>query len=131
MTKIKTREELIKKYINFFKSKNHKEIPSASTLFWDKLLKRKKYRLPGMTSIIINSLTLNSTLRQKQNKSEATLYIELDLKGVSFLDDSKWKDIVKKGYDQMNHFLENLNPREKFWKSDKSVIENTIKQYTK
>jgi alanyl-tRNA synthetase len=27
---IKTRQELIKKYIDFFKSKNHKEIPSAS-----------------------------------------------------------------------------------------------------
>jgi alanyl-tRNA synthetase len=27
---IKTREELIKKYIDFFKSKNHKEIPSSS-----------------------------------------------------------------------------------------------------
>lgn len=108
-----------------------KEIPSASTLFWDKLLKRKKYRLPGMTSIIINSLTLNSTLRQKQNKSEATLYIELDLKGVSFLDDSKWRDIVKKGYDQMTHFLENLNYQDKFWKSDISGIENTIEQYTK
>jgi NTE family protein len=98
------------------------------TLFWDKLLKRKKYRLPGMTSIIINSLTLNSTLRQKQNKSEATLYIELDLKGVSFLDDSKWRDIVKKGYDQMTHFLKNLNHQDKFWKSDLIGIEDAIGQ---
>ncbi len=29
---IKTREELIRKYIDFFKSKNHKEIPSASLI---------------------------------------------------------------------------------------------------
>jgi len=32
MGKIKTRQELIKAYLNFFKSKNHKEIPSASLI---------------------------------------------------------------------------------------------------
>jgi predicted acylesterase/phospholipase RssA/CRP-like cAMP-binding protein len=100
------------------------EIPSATTLLWDKLLKQKKYKLPGMASIIINSLTLNSTNRQKQNKSDASLYIELDLKGVSFLDDSKWKTIVKKGYDQMSDFLKNLNPEEKFWISNICNSEN-------
>src|SRR3989338_4110462 len=29
---IKTRHELIKKYLDFFKSKNHKEIPSSSLM---------------------------------------------------------------------------------------------------
>ena len=32
MTKIKTRKQLIKAYIDFFKSKNHKEIPSSSLI---------------------------------------------------------------------------------------------------
>ncbi len=102
------------------------EMPSALSIFWDKILHKKRYKLPGLTSIIINSLTLNSTLRQKQNRYEASLYIELDLKGVSFMDDSKWRDIVKKGYDQMNHFLENLNHQDKFWKSDLSIVESPI-----
>ena len=32
MVKIKTREQLIKAYLEFFKSKNHKEIPSSSLI---------------------------------------------------------------------------------------------------
>ena len=101
------------------------DLPSASALLWDKILRRKKYRLPGLTSIIINSLTLNSKLRQQQNKSEVSLSIELDLKGVSLLDDSKWRIIVQKGYDQMSSYLQNLNPAEMFWKFNTNYTEHS------
>ncbi|NOT36558.1 MAG: hypothetical protein HOP11_04215 [Saprospiraceae bacterium] len=94
----------------------HDDTPSNPELLLDKLLLRKKYKLPSMSSIIINSLTLNSVQRQIQNKSNATFYLELNLKGFGFLDDSKWKEILQQGHNQMKEFIKNVNPSEKFWK---------------
>jgi NTE family protein len=39
-----------------------------------------------LSSVIINSLTLNSTQRQEQYKSSVSHYIELDLKGIGLMD---------------------------------------------
>ncbi|MBK6785352.1 MAG: patatin-like phospholipase family protein [Saprospiraceae bacterium] len=91
------------------------ELPSVGKLFWDKLLGRKKYKLPGISSVIINSLTLNSTQRQEQYKSSVSHYLELDLKGIGLLDHKKWRLIIQKGYDQMNDFLLKIPASEKFW----------------
>ncbi|MBX7240182.1 MAG: patatin-like phospholipase family protein [Bacteroidia bacterium] len=92
-----------------------RETPSNKELFWDKLLKRKKYRMPGLSSLIINSLTLNSVQKQEQHKANVSVYLELNLKGFGFLDDSKWKQIIQSGYDQMKDYLNTLNSTEKFW----------------
>ena len=91
------------------------EIPSAGTLLMDSLLGRKKYRLPGITSILVNSLTLNSRQKQEMSKSGVAVYLEIELKGIGMLDDSRWKEIVQKGHDQMKSALESLPEEEKFW----------------
>lgn len=92
------------------------EVPSAWSLFWDKLLRRKQYRLPGLASILINSLTLNSRQRQESFRGEVTLYMEMDLKGVGMMDGSKWPQIIEKGYTQMQKYLESLSPDQRFWR---------------
>ncbi len=91
------------------------ETPSNKELLWDKLLKRKKYRLPSLGSLIISSLTLNSVGKQDQNKSNVSLYLELNLKGFGFLDDTKWKQIIQSGFNQMKDYLEKVQATEKFW----------------
>jgi NTE family protein len=63
------------------------EIPSARTLLWEKLRRKKRPNIPSIGSLIVDSLTLNSRQRQDSSKSKASLYIELDLKGVNMLDD--------------------------------------------
>jgi predicted acylesterase/phospholipase RssA len=92
-----------------------KEIPSSWTLLWDKITGRKRYRLPALSSLIINSLTLNSKQKQEQNKSGVSLYVELKLKGIGLMDDTKWKLIIQKGQEQMEETLNSLKSSEKFW----------------
>ena len=91
------------------------ETPSAFSLVWDKLTNRKKFKLPGITSILINSLTLNSRQKQELSKSGVALYVEMELRGISMMDDRKWKEIIQKGYEQMKETLENMGPEENFW----------------
>lgn len=91
------------------------ETPTAFSIVWDKLTGKKKFKLPGITSILINSLTLNSRQKQELSKSGVALYVEMELRGISMMDDSKWKEIIQKGYEQMKDSLGNMNPEEKFW----------------
>ncbi|MCH6201637.1 patatin-like phospholipase family protein [Aquiflexum sp. LQ15W] len=91
------------------------ETPSASKLIWSKITGKKRYRLPGISSILVNSLTLNSRQKQEMTKSGVAIYLEMELKGIGMLDDSKWKEIVKKGHDQMKTALKNLPEEKKFW----------------
>lgn len=101
------------------------ETPSGFSLAWDKLTGEKKFRLPGITSILINSLTLNSRQKQELSKSGVALYLEMELPGISMLDDSKWKEIIQKGYDQMKESLENMSSEEKFWVNPKKLRSKT------
>jgi predicted acylesterase/phospholipase RssA len=94
------------------------ETPSVRSLIWDKLTRKKRFRLPGITSLIINSLTLNSRQKQETTKSKVSLYFELDLKGIGLLDDKKWNQIIKKGHGQTKSFIEGLPETEKFWLRD-------------
>lgn len=97
------------------KEVDYAETPSSGMLIWDKLTGKRKYRIPGLSSLIINSLTLNSRQKQENTKAKVSLYFEMDLRGVGLLDDKKWSQTIEKGYDQMKEFLENLPDKEKFW----------------
>jgi predicted acylesterase/phospholipase RssA len=96
---------------------NYQDAPSGWAVLWDKLLAKKHYKIPSVGSIIINSLTLNSLQKQEITKDKVSHYFELNLKGVGFMDDKKWKQIMKKGYDQTNEYLENLAESERFWEN--------------
>jgi predicted acylesterase/phospholipase RssA len=85
---------------------NYEDAPSSNQVLASKILGKKKYKIPGIASIIINSLTLSSTQKQIETRNKVSHYLELDLKGVSFLDNKKWQSIVKKGYDQAKEWLE-------------------------
>lgn len=88
---------------------------------WDKLKdafgKNKKYDNPALTSVLVNTMTLNSRQKEEITKSKVSLYFELNLRAVSLLDDSKWEKVVKKGYEQTRDFLSDLPDKERFWKS--------------
>ncbi|RIW18189.1 hypothetical protein D0X99_00370 [Algoriphagus lacus] len=91
------------------------ETPPATRILWDMITGKKQYRLPGITAILVNSLTLNSRQKQEMSKSGVAVYLEMDLKGIGMLDDSRWKEIVQKGYDQMKDALKNVPETERFW----------------
>lgn len=92
------------------------EIPGAWTLLKDRILPgKKKYHIPGISSILMNALILNSHNRLESFKNAISIYLELELKGVGMLDDSKWKELIDKGYAQMKGKLEKIPPEGKFW----------------
>lgn len=94
---------------------DYSETPTVGMLLWDKITGRRRYRVPGIVSLIIISLTLNSRQRQEATRAKVSLYIEMNLKGVGLLDDKKWSDTMKKGHDQVKSYLKALPDAEKFW----------------
>ena len=89
------------------------KIPSAMELFINKFTKKHRYRLPRMSSLLINSLTLNSVQKQAITKSQVSLYLELNLGNFGFLDWSKWRELIDKGYQETKSFLEQQQNTEK------------------
>lgn len=77
--------------------------------------KKKVYDNPVVTTVMVNSMTLNPRQKEEINKSKVSLLLEINLRAVSLLDDSQWKKVVKKGHDQTKSFLDVLAEEEKFW----------------
>ena len=95
---------------------NVEKIPSALELFINKFTKKHRYRLPRMSSLLINSLTLNSVQKQAITKSQVSLYLELNLGNFGFLDWSKWRELIEKGYQETKTYLENMESKDRFYK---------------
>lgn len=92
------------------------EVPSSWQLLWGKITGRNNMQLPGLSSILVNSITINSRHRQDTSKPHVSLYIELDLKQFQFLDWTHWQQILQKGYEQTQQQLKELAPGKQFWK---------------
>lgn len=92
------------------------EVPSSWEMFWNKLSNRKTIQLPGLSSILVNSITINSRHLQLKNRPHVSLYVELDLKKFQFLDWSNWQQIIQKGYEQTQQQLKETAIEMQFWK---------------
>jgi NTE family protein len=89
--------------------------PSVWENIKGKFTKKKVYDNPVITTVMVNSMTLNPRQREEINKSKVSLLLEINLRAVSLLDDSQWKKVVKKGHDQTKSYLGELPVEEKFW----------------
>jgi predicted acylesterase/phospholipase RssA len=90
-------------------------IPSAWEIFKNKITKKRRLRLPAMSALLINSLTLNSKQKQEITKSQVALYLEMDLRNYGFLDWSQWQSLIEKGYAEMENYMQTLPESERFW----------------
>ncbi len=93
-----------------------KELPTSWEMFWSKLTNRTNIQLPGLSSILVNSITINSRHRQEKSRPHVSLFIELDLKEYEFLDWGHWQQILQKGYEQTQQQLINTKAEMQFWK---------------
>ncbi len=90
----------------FERKTNFDDTPTSKQMLASKWIgKKKKYKMPGIASIIINSLTLSSQQKQLETQKKVSHYLELNLKGVGFMDNKKWRSILKKGYQQTKEWL--------------------------
>lgn len=93
-----------------------KEVPSSWQLLWSKITRRSNAQLPGLSSILVNSITINSRHRQETSRPHVSLYIELNLKQFQFLDWAHWHQILLKGYEQTQQQLKEIPTDKQFWK---------------
>lgn len=92
------------------------EVPSSWELFWSKLKNTTNFQLPGISSILVNSITINSRHRQQSSKPNVSVFLELDLKKFKFLDWNSWEQLIEKGYVQTKQKLEETAEELQFWK---------------
>ena len=81
------------------------EMPSHWALLRDKLRLRKnrRYRLPSLAGLLVNTTVLYSTSRQKQAQALADVYINPPLDRIGMLDWGRFDSVVQRGYE---HALE-------------------------
>jgi NTE family protein len=88
------------------------EMPSSGALLRDKLRSRKnrRYKLPSLPNLLINTTVLYSQSRQKHAKAHTDLYFNPPLDRIGMLDWRKFDDVVQRGYE---HALDVLAQRPK------------------
>ncbi|MHA7130717.1 patatin-like phospholipase family protein [Algoriphagus namhaensis] len=92
---------------------NFSETPSGWQVLWDKIRGKKRYNIPGINSIMVNTMNLNNMHKEENLKGKATHFVQLDLRDFGFLDDKKWQDILEKGYVQTRDYLAALEGEDK------------------
>jgi predicted acylesterase/phospholipase RssA len=91
------------------------EIPTAWQMFWNKITKRPKLGLPSLTTLLVNSMVLNSRQKQELTKLQVALYLEMDLGKFDFLDGNKWRELMGLGYERTQQALKDMPQEEQFW----------------
>ena len=91
------------------------ELPTTWQLLWDRVTRRRKYRLPSLPALLLNAMILNSRHQHAVSVDHAALHLELDLRGFGLLDWSRWQDAYQAGQEQARARLAALPPQRKFW----------------
>jgi NTE family protein len=91
-----------------------KDIPSPLQLLQDRLRpkKKRKYRLPSVVSILLNSMLLYSAARRNETKRYTDLYFNPDVKRFGIMNWGAFDAIVEKGYEHAKEVLSNLSEEE-------------------
>lgn len=86
------------------------EMPSGWAMLWDRLRPRRsrRYRVPSLPVLLINSTILYSLSRQKQARALTDLYFNPPLQRVGMLDWKRFDQVVRQGYE---HALQVLAER--------------------
>jgi NTE family protein len=88
------------------------EMPSGWSLLLDRLRprKRRRYRLPSLPVLLINSTVLYSLSRQREGRALTDLYFNPPLERVGMLDWKRFDQVVKHGYEHALQVLGSQAP---------------------
>lgn len=88
--------------VNLLRDRNYKyqmdEVPGPGRLLADKM-RGKRNRLPGLTSIMLNTTIMNSYARQRESQALVDMYFSPGVHRYGMLDWAKFDRIVKAGYE--------------------------------
>lgn len=90
---------------------NVSKMPTSWELFKAKYIpfNKKKYRLPGLFSILLNAPLLYSNARRNQTKQMIDLYFNPDVNKYGIMNWKAYDAIVAKGYEHAKEVLSKLN----------------------
>jgi NTE family protein len=91
------------------------EVPGSWTLLLDRLLRgrSRRFRLPSLTSYLLNITILYSISRQQQTRRLTDLYLNPPLFKVGLLQWSRFEQIVRQGEHYAAEVLDKLGPEER------------------
>jgi len=84
------------------------DLPSNFALLIDRLRgrRKRKYRVPGLVSILLNSTVLSSLERQREMRARADLCLRPELMRIGLLDWGKFNVAIEQGYASVAQQLE-------------------------
>jgi len=88
-------------------------VPSAGRVLLDWLLRRKRHRVPGMMTTMMQATFLSGLVRARSAAADADLFFEARTNGVRFLDWKAMDRAVRLGYDQTLEALDEPAFRER------------------
>jgi NTE family protein len=93
---------------------NMEQVPGPSALLRDRFRPKslKKYRLPSLVSIMLNSTLLYSSARRNENIRFTDLYFNPDVSRFGMMSWAAYDQIVAKGYEHAREVLQKLSPEE-------------------
>lgn len=93
---------------------NLQQIPSPVAMLRDRFRpkKYKKYRLPSLMSIMVNTTLLYSSARRNENIRFTDLYFNPDVSRFGLMSWTLYDQIVAKGYEHATEVLAQLSPDE-------------------
>ncbi len=91
-------------------SVSFEDTPSSWSLLWQRLRGAAPPDVPGIGTLLVNSITLNSKQRQEAIRERVSHYLELDLQDVGMLEDRRWRDTLRRGYEQGGAYWDALPP---------------------
>ncbi len=91
---------------------NLEQVPPPSALLRDRFRPKalKKYRLPSLVSIMLNSTLLYSSARRNENIRYTDLYFNPDVSRFGMMSWAAYDQIVAKGYEHAREVLQKLEP---------------------
>lgn len=100
--------------VNLLRDRNFKyeldEVPGPMALLRDKLLGRRKDRLPSLTSLLLNTTMMHSYARQRESQAYADLYFSPEVHRFGMLEWGAFDRLVEAGYRHGQAVLEGVDP---------------------
>jgi NTE family protein len=90
----------------------HDEIPGTWRLLWDRLRGRRRYRLPGLSSILMNTTILYSESRREEARQAVDLYFNPEFGRIGLLEWSAFDRLVEIGYQHAREVLSKMTEEE-------------------
>jgi NTE family protein len=89
------------------------EVPSGWALLIDRFRPRKsrRYRLPSLPNLLVNSTVLYSMSRQQEARAATDLYFNPQLERVGMLDWKRFDEVFRQGYEHAREVLDQPQAR--------------------